>query len=1385
MRVRITVNSPAVQVATDVVVECASDDRLGDVVDRITGELNLPVPVTIDGASINTVEPVAGSLLRAGATMLCGQPVLPECGQPWLRAQPAPPAAGLLLRVESGPDAGVELALTGPRAVVIGRAASADLVLTDPDVSAKHAIVSRSESRTEIVDAGSKNGVFVDGVRITQTAVVSGESRIQVGGTRLRLLEGAEQRAAVRPDGDGGWLVHRTGLLPRHWKAADVELPNPPEPEDEGRSRLQVTVLIGAPIVLGLGLALATGRLTYLGFVLVSPLILLANTWVERNRTKRRQRRRQEVYDRDVQAARFAMQASADDEDEHLRRQWPGPRTVLSAVHLPGILLWHRSPRNEGWLRIRLGTLDRPGAVTLRGSRKAEVEPPVIRRAPVGVDLTRHRVLGIAGDPASADPIVAWVMLQCAALHGPDELSLLVVGECAVEYGWLRWLPGSATAWTPESVEEAVQHLRGLLDAAGEEPRSAPVPVHTVVLLHGVSALPRWKAELERLLDRAPAAGVAFVCVERDRRNLSRHRTALLHAHPDGTAVLEAGGDTMKLTPDHVSLADAERAARALAPLWPDDADQATALPNVVRYFDLVDEPTIDSIRAAWRLQPATTRVAIGRDADGDVEVDLVCDGPHGLIAGMTGSGKSELVQTLLAGLALGNAPDQLNFLLVDYKGGATFLDLVALPHVVGVVTNLNETLAHRAIAAIRQELRRRQELLKGAQAESYEAYVRHRAAGAPLSRLLILVDEFYQLKRELPAAAGQFESVATIGRTLGVHLILATQNPSGVVPRQVESNVGLRICMRVANRAESVEAIGVADAAFVPRQQPGRGFVKKGNDQPRPVQVAWTGMRIRGAQASVVRLRPVRWYEHAVPVATDTAQDTGRTELEHAVRVVCEAATAERLTAPHRPWLPPLPPTVLLPELETRRHHITLGLQDIPAEPAQRPLHIPLGSGHLAIVGSLRSGRTTALRAIAVGLAAGGGVHLHVVDASRGLAKLGALAACGVVVRPDDERADRLLDRLELLVTERQAQLFRFGLGTLAEWWDRRPDSAPAHVVLLLDGVAGLGLGANATGGDHRRERLLRLLRTGISAGVTVVLATDESGLRGVSDLFIHATYLAIKRSDTVPGTEAKRVAALEPGRALWSADWTEVQIPLLVEDPTATAQNDALVRMAPSLPSTIDPSLLRLDELPLVEAYTSAVGRGAQRPAGFSALLGVGGDRLSPLWTPVSSGQSIVVIGPRRSGRTTALAAIARSLRESGARVVVVGNPAHPGLAGLDVVSKAELAQRLKDGGPDAVVIDDARTDAAYDTLPVGAGILVTAATGEDHDNFQDRLLRQAVERAVAKVVLGPPNHLYASGIKLRLARDEAFTGPPGRAIVEVDGEKTLVQLPDVTAD
>lgn len=642
-------------------------------------------------------------------------------------------------------------------------------------------------------------------------------------------------------------------------------------------------------------------------------------------------------------------------------------------------------------------------------------------------------------------------------------------------------------------------------------------PCDVLVILDGAQVL-RGLPGMPQVLRQGPRAGVYTIAIDDDQRLLPEECATVVSCGSDGSVRLRGGGLEWigTIRADQVSPSWSDRLGRSLSPLRDVSRDDpSSALPSSVRLLDLVSP--VD-IAERWG---RSTRAVIGVGPDGPFEIDISLDGPHALIAGTTGAGKSELLQTLICSLAVANRPDEMTFVLIDYKGGAAFKECVRLPHAVGMVSDLDGHLTQRALASLAAEIRRRERLLLAAGAKDIDDYQRlgegarnstwvlgaagrHAAELTPdskgdgthptMPRLVLIIDEFASLVAELPDFVDGLVDIARRGRSLGIHLVLATQRPGGVVTADIQANTSLRIALRVTDARESADVIDSPEAARISKSTPGRCYVRSGSGAATSVQTARIGGRTpagRGAARGAahggncgdhsnhggradrdreLRVIDLPWEALGHPPSVSTQKTSVGTDLALLVDAIREAA--QGIPQQPSPWLPPLPEHVTLAS-----GHVTLptghrrpyepgveevpplpyGVADLPWAQDRRPLMLnPQHSGHLLIAGAARSGRSTALRTIAGSIAAGASpedVHIHAIDCGSGaLLPLVALPHCGAVVTRDQlDRVDRLLSRLRAEVGRRQALLAEAGYASLAEVrvasaGRRRPRTRPAH---------------------------------------------------------------------------------------------------------------------------------------------------------------------------------------------------------------------------------------------------------------------------------------------------------------------------------------------------
>lgn len=818
----------------------------------------------------------------------------------------------------------------------------------------------------------------------------------------------------------------------------------------------------------------------------------------------------------------------------------PSPEQLWALV-AEGSRVWERRPGDEDFAQVRIGlgaqSLATP-LVTPETGPVEQLEPltagalqrflavhSTLDALPMAVSLRAFYHVTVSGDPQSVRSSARAMAASLAALHSPQDLILVVAAgrEELPHWEWAKWLPH---VQAPGTVDGAGS--RRLIGADTREleeliasrltgrprfhPNAAPLAEepHVVVVLDGVSLPPdSFLANPEGLqgvtvLEVVPgeltgAGGELSIVVE----------PGMLHLESGHGAVYEG-------TPDALSYESAEVLARQLAPLrmasGGDDDEPLLANLEFTDLLSLGDAASVDPLRT-WRPRSMAERlrVPIGVGEDGrPVMLDLKEAaqegmGPHGLCVGATGSGKSELLRTLVLGLAVTHSSETLNFVLADFKGGATFAGMAQMPHVAAVITNLADdlTLVDRMGDSIRGELNRRQEMLRDAgNYANIHDYEKARAAGAPLQpipSLVLVIDEFSELLTAKPDFIEMFVQIGRIGRSLGVHLLLASQRLEEGRLRGLETYLSYRIGLRTFSAAESRAALGVPDAYTLPNV-PGSGFLKFGTDEMLRFKAAYvsgvyrsTPQRAAGGGPLPLDRQPVLFTAAEVPVryvpVPQQRPSGDDPEVDEALADTVLDVIVRRLEAQgpaaHQVWLPPLdsPPSLdsLLPGLTAvagrgltqpgyegaGRLVVPVGLVDKPFEQRRDALWVDFSgaAGHMQILGGPQSGKSTLLRSLISSFALTHTPHevqFYGLDfGGGGMASLAGLPHVGgVASRLDPERVRRTVAEVYGVLNRREEYFRSAGIPSITEFRARRArgeisvtDQPWGDVFLVIDG--------------------------------------------------------------------------------------------------------------------------------------------------------------------------------------------------------------------------------------------------------------------------------------------------------------------------------------------
>src|SRR3954447_11815366 len=896
----------------------------------------IPETVAIDGRTVPASTRVHDAGLHEGAVLA----LVPDGG-------PTPPRTGLELVILTGLDAGRALRIRAGR-WSIGRDASNAIALDDETISRTHcALEVDDHGAGTVTDLGSANGTYVDGAEATAAVEIAPGTVVHAGAVAVELRGAADDRPLgldlrrhVGPS--GAVAFNRPPRLASAPAPAPVEVPS--EPGDPPPAHFSIASTVG-PLILAVVMVAITRDIRFALFSLLSPLIGIG-TYVEsrRRNTKTRAKDTRE-YASKLGELSGRVREAGELARARRRERSPAPAEVLRRAALPSMRLWERRPGHDDFLSLYAGLGDvawQPPVESGAGKPPPKVAAALagegLRAAPVSVELSKGGVVGIVGDRPAALATARSLLCQAAVHHGPADLTIGVFVDEGREpdWEWSKWLPHTRSAdgedqWLSARRERSEGLLRRL--GAGAGTGTVLVVLDSDLLIEGRNSPAREllaggarKADAVRGEERLAVAGIV-VSSSRDRLPAAC-TTVIELVSADGDAVAhrtETGDGGQALIVAGLAGSIARGCARDLARFEdPELRVLGARLPGSVRLLPLLelDAVNADAVRTRWRRagMPARPAAPVGVTEQGIFTLNLERDGPHGLVGGTTGSGKSELLRSLIAALAANADPRQLTFLLMDFKGGAAFDACARLPHTVGMVTDLDEGLVDRALRALEAELEYRERLLRGVGADSLRDYHEHDPV-EPLPRLVVVIDEFAKMARELPELLSSLVDVAQRGRTLGVHLILATQRPAGVVNDHIRTNTNLRIALRVQDAADSVDVIGQRAAAELSRHRPGRAYIRLGPDEIVPIQTALITCVADATSDAAVDVAPfVFGARPRDPRPGDAPEperaSSQRSDLARLVDAIAEANTAEGIPPPRRPWPEPLPAQIDLAEL-------------------------------------------------------------------------------------------------------------------------------------------------------------------------------------------------------------------------------------------------------------------------------------------------------------------------------------------------------------------------------------------------------------------------------------------------------------------------------------
>lgn len=1086
------------------------------------------------------------------------------------------------------------------------------------------------------------------------------------------------------------------------------------------------------------------------GLAMMGTSALLATGWAlangryRKNQEKGNEKKRLHLYASYIKDREQKLSVLNDKEFKRLTRMYVDAEECLKMVTSQSERLWERLPSHSDFMDVRIGTgnVELPNPLKIPPVKLSLIDDPMrhepdrlkrqygkVRNAPVCIPFRREKLVGLLGNTSAVSTAFS-ILINLAAMHSYHNVKIMVLTDEQhySQWQWVRWLPHAFSnenrtlrmvAASQHALSEVLFHLDELLsmransqedadrketdDDEIENPRELPLP-HYVIFCTNHNLLKN-EPILKRIIASKPI-GITLICLAPTMNELPKECGMVINCRKEKSGLYDVNGDVTPAKLDYASLQLANQFAKGISGIRSYDNDGNAAVPMLVKFLSMYGVKKAEELDI-WRWWNENhaydgLQAVIGLRAGGVPFILDISDrhhGPHGLVAGTTGSGKSVMLQSYILSLALNYSPKEVQFVLIDYKGGGMAAAFTDLPHVAGSIDNLQGLRTiRRALASIQGEIKRREQIFKDVGVSNIDEYIRYfnnEPGNVPLGHLIIIVDEFAELRKEQPEFMRELISASRVGRSVGVHLILATQKPSNSVDDEIWSNARFHICLRVQTRMDSMDMLKRPDAAYI--RGMGRCFVQVGNDELfETVQTSWSSAPYEPNKIDFDD-KPYLLNDVGQPIVIRSEKKQNKnekqeTQMEAILKHMRRIADEHGIANTQKLWLDELDKVVALDGIDLYRRRgfangrwleqqdeqirAVIGL----ADDLMNQLHIPVeidltGHKNHLVVGLSGTGKTTFIQTLAMALAATytpERLQMYFISPSTHvLSSLSKLPHTGEMLFEDDK--DETIRLLHMLRDEsnRRRNLFAKSATDNFVVYNRtlrqtgQGGYVPA-IVVFVDRFGQLDEMLN----DDDKQVLHSLLKDASSRGIYFVataLAINEVFSRIRGNFFKIALQLQERAeySEVLSKRLPSEMNDISPypgrGAIVMDENVYEMQIALfggaeidtdrsaLVEQ-TAQAMSEAWQGEKPMRIPRI-PAKPVLKDL-ISTAKANGMDEAMQLPIGYLKLEGI------PYMADLNRQYAWLASGARQSGKTTFLKGVAQQFALRNAEIHVIGD-------------------------------------------------------------------------------------------------------------------------------